>query len=221
MLTLSRTARLASVALAMFAVGASPALAQKVESDPNASPLSDRVGPVATSFGAVPMSTTLYNFDVSGISSNDGFGSPINERRQINVGANALITGIGWNVTLFADAPSWLSEMAVGFGATGGAQGISLRPGIGVNAPGTQSFSSGGILDLVGLGLDFSVGADGLLNLEFYETFDDFANDFDGIWQSGLLTIEATTTTAVPEPATLGLLAVGLLAVAARRRRTS
>lgn len=216
----STAARLAGVALAMFAVNASPALAQKVASDPNASPLSGVAGPVASSFGAVPLQATLYDFDVSGIFSNDALGDPINERRQINVGANALITGIGWNVTLFADSPSWLSEMVVAFGNTAQASIVNLTPGVGVNSSGTQTFDSNGIVDLVGLNLAFNVGADGILSLEFFESFDDFPNEWDGIWESGLLTIEATTV-AVPEPATLGLLALGLLAAAARRRRTS
>jgi len=185
--------RIAGLALTLLTASATPALAQ---------------------------TTTLFNFNVAGIFSNDGFGSPINERRSINVGQNALITGIGFNVTLFADSPSWLSEMVVAFIDDDDVDQVLLRPGVGINAAGTQAFSSNGIVDLVGLGLSFNVGASGVLTLEFFEGFDDFPNDWDGIWQSGLLTIQATTPgTVVPEPATVGLLAFGLIAIGVVRRR--
>lgn len=216
---LPMAARLAGFALALFAVSPSPALAQKVATDPNASPLTGSATPNAASTNVAPMAGTLYDVDVTGILSNDAFGDPINVRRQINVGANARITGIGWNVALFADSPSWLSEMAVSFGSSSSPLLVQLRPGVGDDLSGSKSYTSNGLVDLVGLGLDFTVDADGILGLEFFETFDDFANDWDGRWESGLLTIEATTV-VVPEPGTLGLLAFGLLAVAARRRRT-
>ena len=220
MRTPTLTTRLAAMALAVFTASATPALAQKVASSPDDAPLSG-TGSMQSMSGVGPLNATLYNFDVTGIFSNDGLGAAINERRTLNVGSNARITGLGWNVTLFADSPSWLSEMAVTFGSSSNTDIVRLRPGIGVNSPGTETFSSGGLVDLIGLGLDFSVDADGLLRMEFFETFVDWPGDWDGIWQSGLLTIEATTASSVPEPATLGLLALGLAAVAARRRRAA
>ena len=38
--------------------------------------------------------------DVSGAESWDGLGDPSNEVRLIQVGANALITGVGWDVII-------------------------------------------------------------------------------------------------------------------------
>lgn len=153
--------------------------------------------------------------DVSGILSNDVLGSPSNEVRVFDLFPNAQIVGIGWNVTLFADAPSWLSEVSVDLSDGAGA-GFSLSPGVGVDAPGTESFDSGGIVDLIALGTDFNVGAAGKLWLEFFELFDDWAG-WDAEWVRGTLTIEY-----VPEPATFGLAALGLLGagIAGRRRRT-
>jgi len=47
--------------------------------------------------------------------------------------------------------------------------------------------------------------------MEFSESFEDKANP-DGIWNSGFLTFEVS---AIPEPTTYGLMALGLLAVGA------
>jgi hypothetical protein len=130
--------------------------------------------------------------------------------------ANGQVVGIGWDVSIFADSPSYLSEAAVAFGSTTNFNAINypltLTPGNGDDFPGTQTYSSAGVIDLVGLGFDFALDADGLLWLEFFEGFDDFANDWDGIW-NGTLTIEV-----IPTPSSFALLGFAGL-VAGRRRR--
>ncbi|WP_374659358.1 PEP-CTERM sorting domain-containing protein [Inhella sp.] len=167
-----------------------------------------------------PNATTQFLFDVSGILSYEAIGNAMNEVRTMNIGANARVVGIGWDVTLFADDPSWLSEIGVSFGSSA-ASFVNLRPGVGEDGPGTMSFSSDGIVDLVGLGFDFAVEADGQLRMEFFEAFNDFVGDWDGRWESGTLTI--LTVQAIPEPGTYAMLALGLgvLGVVARRRKAA
>lgn len=169
-------------------------------------------GPVAP--GA--LSDTVVS--VAGISSVAGEGAAGNTVLTFNVGANAAVTGIGWDVNVTAFSPSWLSELSVGFGSSATTE-LYLSVGAGDDMAGTASYSSGGVVDLIGLGLNFNVNADGILRLEFHESFDDASVSPDGLWNSGALTIQVV---AIPEPATYGLMALGLLAVgAAARRRQS
>ncbi len=168
----------------------------------------------------IGLAETVYNFDVAGIYSNDEYGSPINEVFNLDVGAGSWVTGIGWDVSIYADDPSWLSEMQVAFENSTQSTGVFLSVGVGDDFPGAGSYSSGGIVDLVGLGLQFQVGADGKLRMEFFEGFDDFPGDWDGVWDSGALSVQVMS--AVPEPGTYALMLLGLAgaAVVARRRRS-
>jgi hypothetical protein len=185
----------------------------------HAGPLALAGASAASSSEAMPFSSsTDYSVFVGGTYSVDPFGDPQNDVRTLQIGASARVIGIGWDVSLFADAPSWLSEMVVAFGSTS-AVAVNLTPGVGDDSPGTQAYSSGGVVDLVGLGLDFTVDADGVLRMEFFESFDDFADDWDGIWESGSLTIRVEDERVVPEPSLYALLLLGLAGVAGASRR--
>lgn len=157
--------------------------------------------------------------DVSGIQSHAGLRGGQNTVLTYDIGANSTITSVSYSVNLTAFSPSWLSEIGLAFTDSNVLDGVLLRPGVGVTNAGTGTYSD--VVDLVAQGLSFAVGSDGILRLEFYESFDDFAGA-DGIWNFGTITFGIDTVESeVPEPASGLLLGAGLamLGYAKRRRR--
>ena len=144
---------------------------------------------------------------------------------ELNVGANATITSISYNVNITAFSPSYLSEMGLAFSDSGVNTGVLLIPGVDDVGPGTATYSD--IVDLVAEGQSFSVNADGILRLEFYEDYLDFLSP-DGIWNFGTITfytdaLDEPPTGEVPEPASGLLIGAGLamMGYSARRRRNA
>lgn len=169
---------------------------------------------------------TPFTFDVAGARSAGDFGDEGNSVYEINVGANATITSVSYDVNLTAFPPSFFSEMFLAFTNSSSMRGGNLNPGVDVNEAGTQTFT--GMKDLVAEGVSFRVDADGILRLEFYEAFDDLSISPDGVWNFGTITfnadlIDGPPTGDVPEPASGFLIGAGLalMGYTARRRRNA
>jgi hypothetical protein len=173
---------------------------------------------------------TTVSVDVTGQEHWDDQGDPSNTVLNEVLGEGAMMTGVGWNVTIATIGGSWFSEAVVYFdGADLDGSGLFLTPGAGEGAPGTMNFQSGGILDLSDNGVaNIPILADGILYMELFESFDDVADAADseyiddagivgdsiydiagfGIVQGGPPVIE------VPTASTVGLLTL-LLGLAA------
>ena len=175
------------------------------------SAISAAIVAVAMAAGTAQAGPATVSLDVAGIESFDGFGSPLNERRFIDILPNVHIVGLSWAVNLTTYGFSWLSEMSVDLN-DGGLAGVSLSPGFGDDRSGTGTYS--GSADLVALNAAFSLGASGRLFFDFFETFVDNGGAGDGRWNSGTLSVSF-----IPEPASFGLAALALLGLGASSRR--
>jgi hypothetical protein len=159
---------------------------------------------------AAPLPSNLI-VPVAGIDSIGEIGDAANTRLSYLLQPGGDINFIRWDLGLTAFASSWLSDLAVSLTNSDG-DGITLTPAD-TDAPGTGNFL--GSVWLPDLGNNFSLGADGMLYLEFHEVLDDFAGA-DGRWDTGTLVIGS-----VPEPGTFGLLGAAFLAASlVSRRRT-
>jgi hypothetical protein len=107
------------------------------------------------------------------------------------------------------------------FGDTDQTTGVFFTPGFANANPGTGTDASSA--NLVDLGLDFQVGADGILRLEFFEDFDDASVSPDGVWNFGTITFTTDAvdppTGDVPEPASGLLMGAGLALIGYTARR--
>lgn len=158
--------------------------------------------------------------DVSGIYSQSAWGDPSNTVMYLNVGAFNDIIGVSSDVVVTSYAPSLLTEVSVHFNPTDDQSvGGGLAPGFRKYYSGTTE--SAGSLDLAANGIDFKVGADGLLRVEFSVGYDRIADAPDARWDKGWITFTTRDAipSAVPEPSSYGMMLLGLAGVGWMSRR--
>jgi len=167
-----------------------------------------------------------FNVDVSGRRSWDPFGDLSNDVILVDVaaalglpsGSAVTVTGIGWDVEIATTIAgpfggSWLSEARFTLGSNLAFNQIGVRPGVAINAGGMQRFTAP-VLDFSSVPVPNIALADGVLRIEFNETFDDAPDQIDADY----LANSFLTVRAVPAPSALALMGLGGL-IAGRRRR--
>ena len=134
--------------------------------------------------------------DVTGAKAEGGFGAAGNTVRTFNIGAGATVNVVNWNFNATALGASWLSELRFNMSDSTifGVESYTVTPGTAAGAPGSFQFIGTQTLSLINK--DITVGADGILRMEFF----DIANDpgTDAIWNSGIITLVGVNL--VPEP---------------------
>lgn len=134
------------------------------------------------------------NLSVDGVTTGSGYssGDPFNSTLDLNIGEGNALIGIGWEITIEAFSPSWLSESRVAIVTNSGdEQGLFLTPGVGEDGPGIQDFSSEGILMLEDVDIPpIEADPSGNLHFEWFDSFTDFENDADSMWMDSANPLE-------------------------------
>lgn len=148
--------------------------------------------------------------DVDGWQATSLFGDAGNTSTTFDIGADAHVIGIDWDITLQTFGESLANEALFWFGSTSSPQSLGGLL-VTIAAPLAAPAEFTGSADLVDLGLDFTVDADGVLSVEAAELLTT-APGVESGWE-GTLTISY-----VPVPAPAGLAVLGVLAIGRRRR---
>ncbi len=168
--------------------------------------------------GANLASGAVFNVNVDSIFSFDPLGYPDNTILTVDLAsllgtsAPILVDGVGWDVSIYTEAGSWLSEAHISVQDADSNILLDIAPGINDTWYGAEDYTSSGIVDLTSDGLQFTL-SDGILLLEFYESYNDYSPQPEAIW-FGSLQIRAN---AIPLPPSAFLLVTAIVMLAAGR----
>ena len=178
--------------------------------------ISARCGIATLAIAITTLSATgeIVTFDLNDIASWADQGDDGNWVLSNVVQPDQQIVGFGYELELETFGPSWLSEAAIGISdAAALDDGFILSPGAGFNLPGAETFSTGGIIPLSLIGSAPVPISSNTLRIEFFETFTDFPNQADAVW-NGTLSLDLRP---VPGAGTMALF--GCIGALTRRRR--
>ena len=171
--------------------------------------------------------TGFMDIDISGLPT--GGADPFNNEVLLvdlgTGGQDAVVNGVGHDVTITAHDPSWLSHVAFEFTDSLLTKNPAGFPGFGGDDfSGTASYSSDGIEDISMLPIpgttetvDLSFTAPGgILALTLFEWTDDLSVAPDGFWDTpSTITVRYSY---VPESGSIWLIGVGSLVLVGQRR---
>jgi hypothetical protein len=137
---------------------------------------------------------SLPGFDVSGVEFIDNLGDPDNQTRTYNLavtlghpsGTPIEVQTLAWDVVLTTITPSWAAEARMHFDIDrDGSPEFALTPGISDPFPVTQKRYA----DDFTLSSSTPPSRDGLIDIEFWDSSDDFPNSRDAFFDPGSLLV--------------------------------
>jgi MYXO-CTERM domain-containing protein len=129
-------------------------------------------------------------------------------------GTPITLQTLSYNVSIETVGESWLSEARLLFRDSASTPLFNFRPSAdGRPSVGIENFSGGPLALSPALPPAALFLPDGVLKIEFFESFDDLADEIDAFYRSG-----SVTFTGIPTPGAAALLGLGGLAAARRRR---
>ena len=152
-----------------------------------------------------------YVIDVSGMQFNDAAGSALNQVLSLFTGSpGQVVRGIAWDVNLTTIGASWATEAVISFEGQ-----VNLTVATDTFPVTNTNYYSGGYVYLSDLGIPpITVGADGILDLEFYDSYVDNAGAGDAYFEAG----STITITNLPSPSALTFLGLAGLTCTRRHR---